>query len=436
MAPTSSYLNERQYVTRKPLFCAEPHASILKRTTDLEAKYWACAIPKSLPPSPDRQGAGWDPNREYQELMDYTYPLSPGQLKKDSLLQTDMTLQDSGIEMDHFFSSSSLYSRERGTPQPTSPTYPAGWSLDSLDGSMDKDEKNHCRDGGHHHRQPASTSSTCAAFFCSSRLITPYRCGCSIVDPEFQPLPDQLEELQQLSRQVREVTASWGSLDQGPTSILSSITLPKKHEQVSQDHGGREKTAASGDSEAMRSGPPAWMDSIGGGVSQSCLREVEALVEQLCGLGLQGRQTRSQKDLEQCYSLMQHVQVFGSHLEHLIQWLYTVSEKMELLALPTKDIDSVKMLLAEYQSFQRDVSSHQPLTSSVLQSGQLLLSCIGATSPVLADTLLLINRQSWMLETHMEHLFSSILSAMDSLTTVSQTNEDHQSEPEEANHHS
>lgn len=42
-------------------------------------------------------------------------------------------------------------------------------------------------------------------------------------------------------------------------------------------------------------------------------------------------------------------QVFCSHLEQLIQWLYTVSEKMELLAAPTVDIDSVRSSLAEYQ---------------------------------------------------------------------------------------
>lgn len=42
-------------------------------------------------------------------------------------------------------------------------------------------------------------------------------------------------------------------------------------------------------------------------------------------------------------------QVFCSHLELLIQQLYAVSEKMELLAAPTVDIDSVKSSLAKYQ---------------------------------------------------------------------------------------
>ncbi|XP_045926769.1 centrosomal protein of 68 kDa-like [Micropterus dolomieu] len=92
---------------------------------------------------------------------------------------------------------------------------------------------------------------------------------------------------------------------------------------------------------------------------------------------------------------------------------------MERLAAPTVDIDSVKSSLADYQSFQREVSGHQPLTSCVLHTGQLLLSCINTTSPLLRDALLLIERQSGALETHAEHLFSSILSAMDSLTQPS-----------------
>lgn len=105
------------------------------------------------------------------------------------------------------------------------------------------------------------------------------------------------------------------------------------------------------------------------------------------------------------------------------------------------------------QTFQVEVNSHQPLISSVLHSGQLLLSCINTTSPrqsvtcnsgkksnkdqniclvifplslfsvswfpVLRDTLLMIERQSEALQTYTEHLFSSILFAMDSLTQPS-----------------
>lgn len=41
--------------------------------------------------------------------------------------------------------------------------------------------------------------------------------------------------------------------------------------------------------------------------------------------------------------------MFCSHLEQLIQQLYAVSEKMELLATPTANIDDMKSSLAECQ---------------------------------------------------------------------------------------
>ncbi|XP_042289532.1 centrosomal protein of 68 kDa isoform X1 [Thunnus maccoyii] len=454
-----------------------------------QANYWACAIPKALPPSPDRHSVGWDPNREYQALLDYTYPLRPGhlvsewdrsELRRDSLLQPDPNLQDSGIELDHLCSSTNLSGldfslsgtgqiREGGTLSvgqrspdlqgfskssdgspsgaPLPLTHPASLSLESMDCCRDRGEMNSYRSGGHHHEHHTPSSSTSTAFIRSTSVLPRSRRVGVEVDEEFRPLPEQLEELQLLSRQVREVTAqlrrpitaSWESLDPGTTSILSSITLPEKQEAEEEeegvkeqegkqdtDEGHREESSAAetaaddGDSEAVRRSPGAWMESVGGGLTRASLREVEALAEQLCGLTLPDTQRSSQEDQEQSDSLMRHIQIFCSHLGQLIQWLYTVSEKMDLMAPPTVDIDSVKSSLADYQSFQKEVSNHQPLTSCVLHSGQLLLSCINTTSPVLRDTLLLIERQSRALESHTEHFFSSILSAMDSLTQPSQ----------------
>ncbi|XP_068582954.1 centrosomal protein of 68 kDa isoform X2 [Cebidichthys violaceus] len=425
-----------------------------------QANYWACAIPKVLPPSPDRHSAGWDPNREYQALLDYTYPLRPGQvvfegdsskLRGDSLLQTDSNLQDSGIELDQLCSSTSLSGLDfslsachespdpQGLNKSSDGPDPMGLSLDSLD----------CSKNGGGISRFDGRSSTSTAFPRSASIHPLSRCVCREVDEEFWPLPDQIEELQLLSRRVREVTAqlsrpvttSRESLEQGTTSILSSITLPEKREaedreeaatveeltggnqdtDEGKDETGREdrraaQTADHRDSETVRRTSEAWVEPVGGGLSPSSLREVEVLAEQLCGLTLPGGRTSSRDGWEQSDSLMQHIQVFCSHLEQLIQQLYTVSEKMELLAAPTVDIDSVKSSLAEYQSFQREVSSHQPLTSCVLHTGRLLLSCINNTSPLLRDTLLLIERRCGALETHTEHFFSSILSAMDSLT--------------------
>lgn len=439
-----------------------------------QANYWACAIPKTLPPSPDRQSSDWNPNREYQALLDYTYPLRPGQVaceEGSSKIRghSEPNLQDSGIELDHRCSSTSLsgldlslsaghrspdlqrFNRSSdGEPSSTllSLTDPVGLSLDSLDCSKSRGEPSHCRFDGHHCRQHAP-SSTFTAFTRSTSFLPKSRCVGGEVDEEFRPLPEQLEELQLLSRQVREVTAqlsrpvtaSWDSLEPGTTSILSSVTLPEKQEAEDEEDEAKVKELESGnqdtdegkdetDREERRAAQTAdhrdcelvsrssgvWEEPVGGGLSPSSLREVEVLVQQLCGISLPS----SQEDQDQSDSLMQHIQVFCSHLEQLIQQLYTVSEKMELLAAPTVDINSVRSSLAEYQSFQREVSSHQPLTSCVLHTGQLLLSCIGTMSPLLRDTLLLIERQSGALESHTQHFFSSILSAMDNLTQPSQ----------------
>lgn len=48
------------------------------------------------------------------------------------------------------------------------------------------------------------------------------------------------------------------------------------------------------------------------------------------------------------YDLFTH-QTFCSNLEELIQWLYTVVERMEVLEPPTVDIKSVKSSLANYK---------------------------------------------------------------------------------------
>ncbi|XP_034021261.1 LOW QUALITY PROTEIN: centrosomal protein of 68 kDa [Thalassophryne amazonica] len=81
MAPTSRVLTDRHYIMREPVFSME-HMSILKtaqpQNQHAKASYWACAVPSGLLPSPDRNSAGWAPNKEYQALLDYTYPLRPG----------------------------------------------------------------------------------------------------------------------------------------------------------------------------------------------------------------------------------------------------------------------------------------------------------------------------------------------------------------------
>ncbi|PKU27013.1 hypothetical protein llap_22683 [Limosa lapponica baueri] len=81
-----------------------------------QADYWACAIPDSLPPSPDRRSPHWNPNKEYEDLLDYAYPLKP-RYKLGKV--PEPFLHDSGIGLDSFSvspegtsRSTSIYSRE------------------------------------------------------------------------------------------------------------------------------------------------------------------------------------------------------------------------------------------------------------------------------------------------------------------------------------
>ncbi|XP_074063416.1 centrosomal protein of 68 kDa isoform X2 [Macrotis lagotis] len=76
-----------------------------RRQSSFQADYWACVLPDSLPPSPDRRSPLWNPNKEYEDLLDYTYPLKPKtQLPKhiDSHVLTDTLVHDSGVDLDSF----------------------------------------------------------------------------------------------------------------------------------------------------------------------------------------------------------------------------------------------------------------------------------------------------------------------------------------------
>uniref|UniRef100_A0A8C6WN93 Uncharacterized protein n=1 Tax=Neogobius melanostomus TaxID=47308 RepID=A0A8C6WN93_9GOBI len=276
-----------------------------------QAEYWACAIPNDPPPTP----SGGNPHQDYEALLDYTYPL------RSVPRAGDLTLQDSGIEMDLFSSGLSELNRSLGGMERPKDLVLADRVL-----TVDRPEW-------------SKQKNTMVSAISAALITLPWDRGIQDdEDEEFRPLPGQIEQLQQLSQQVLSHKDHFKTFD---------------------------------------------------------------LDQKVHAVGL--------------YSSL-ILQVFSGHLEQLVHWLYAASQKIEQLAPPTVDIHSVKSSLAQYQSFQRDVNSHIPLTSSVLQTGRLLLRCIQSTSPVLRDTLLLIESQSRLLERHTEHFFSSILSAMDSLT--------------------
>ncbi|XP_010121308.1 PREDICTED: centrosomal protein of 68 kDa [Chlamydotis macqueenii] len=102
---------------RKPFspLLDERTAQRIREMSAYQADYWACAIPDSLPPSPDRHSPHWNPNKEYEDLLDYAYPLKP-RYKLGKM--PDPFLHDSGIGLDSFsvspegtLRSTSIYSR-------------------------------------------------------------------------------------------------------------------------------------------------------------------------------------------------------------------------------------------------------------------------------------------------------------------------------------
>lgn len=451
-------------------FYSKNHQHGLKHMSPYQANYWACAIPNSMPPSPNRKSPSWDPEKEYQALLDYTYPLRPnitgtyGSPDGDLLLQNDPLLQDSGIELDRFCSSSTLScldlshtgnrqgSYSPGTGQ-KSTEFPAlnqlrskssdGIMSSSLYSSLDQAglsiESLDCdgKPGVHYRKFGIFSPFRSVPTFISSTHVLPRPNSQDDLDEEFLRLPEHLQELQVLSQQLRDISdqmsqpviTSWESLESEITSLRSPTVQVGKHEPLVEERGDEDIEAERGsvseipltpeDHLEKAKEPAARIQMISRDVNRRNLREVEAIMDQLSGLSMSELQRTIQTDQDEYEtqeSLMQHIQVFCSNLEKLIQWLHKVVEKVDFLSPPMVELESVKASLADYKSFQEEVQAHKPLTADVLQTGEMLLHCMNSASPFLKDTLVLIEKQSHTLETHSEYLFSSILSAMDCLT--------------------
>lgn len=232
--PPNLERSERARAIEKKFRFPGGHSKVPQSASPYQANYWACAIPKTLPPSPDRRSADWDPNRDYQALLDYAYPLKPGEvdstwdnsdLRGDS--QTDPCLQDSGIGLDRLCCSTSLLEQDfnvsdTGQSQNGSILSVGHMSPDlqatteSSDGllsnmqlsqrdcaslSLDNNKigigrKYYQRDCYNHRRHMLPPHATPHSFIPSSGHVW------GDVDDEFRALPVQLEELKQLSRKV------------------------------------------------------------------------------------------------------------------------------------------------------------------------------------------------------------------------------------------
>ncbi|XP_077470314.1 centrosomal protein of 68 kDa isoform X2 [Stigmatopora argus] len=405
--------------------CSLARQSRRRNMSYYEANYWECVIPKTLRKSTNGQNAALDPNREYQDLLDYTYPLRAEHIDNewdsigDSCQQQGLNTQDSGIELDSLCTiipngldsnlGNRIESKALNDVDPKSnstdriasllffKTKSNDLLLDYVD-FIDNDVVSCPHDIQSHHQSEQLSS---VSLISRTSLIS--QSQYVDIDKEFWALPDHLEEGQLLTRQVTEVTTRLNCPVTAFCERMSSILPTISHnEKVIDADANQEGQKYNGNTTTNKK------SAVKSGLIDGSLKEVEILMEQLDGLHLSNNQKLNLEDYHQNYSLTQHTHMFCSGLKQYISWLYTFSEKMNILARPTAENDNIRSSLAEYEKFQQEVRSQQYLTSHVLDTGDLLLKCINSTSPLLARTLQLIERQSKAMEKLTDHFFTSI----------------------------
>lgn len=320
----------------KSYYSSEP-----KQMSHYQTTYWACAIPRNVPPTPDRKSPSWDPDKEYQTLLDYTYPLRPNMsnTSNEHRLQTDQLFQDSGIEVDSFVSSSNLSfldqpasAMRQGRSGPTSSQTFGFQSLNmrkqahsadimvsrSLNSSLDQVglslESLDCevKDSFHYKKFGIFSKSKSAPTFIRSTSILPHSGSLGELDEEFLQLPEQLQEIQDLSQKLKDITAQ---ISQPVTISLESSQ--KESDSVRSSSGQLKKQAAEVSVRGISSAQPCTeqmkgVDSkvqvISHQVTRDSLRHVEAIVDQLSGTSVYDfkRRTETNEGVDESQESLLH----------------------------------------------------------------------------------------------------------------------------------
>uniref|UniRef100_A0A8C5SRY4 Centrosomal protein of 68 kDa n=2 Tax=Laticauda laticaudata TaxID=8630 RepID=A0A8C5SRY4_LATLA len=427
----------------------------MRRMSTFQADYWACAIPDSLPPSPDRQSPLWNPNKEYEDLLDYTYPLRPKYKLPKNL--KDSTVHDSGIDLDSLsispestLKSMSMWDQEHQTwESPTSQRLSSPF-LKKLECSVPVSHyrkspigKMSLADGGvgisegmspslspgypepsnstfiiekeYHKKRHGCLLGRKAASgnFLRSTSVLPLQKECAS-DDEYLSLPPRLKELETLAQQLTDLTLT-----------IKKPELGQIQEDCISMNGEQLLSEIQGDSDGNESQWELYSDSF-----HTCnfqeLDEIDILRDQASKeQESEPRETASSdfpemrcleflsiKEKKDHYSLAQCIKVFCCQLEELIRWLHKVAEGIDQWIPPKPDVESVKASFQNYLEFKKDIAEHQALTESMLHDGENLLRCMSTNSPVLQKTLGLIAKHSDMLKSHAERLYESILAAI------------------------
>ncbi|XP_056200040.1 centrosomal protein of 68 kDa isoform X5 [Falco biarmicus] len=354
----------------------------IREVSPYQADYWACAIPDSLPPSPDRRSPHWNPNKEYEDLLDYAYPLKPRGFAEDVMAES------AGPGSSARPAADGRSWRAAGSPFPN------------------------------YKGQAKSTSR-----FLPTTGVLPLRKEWE-GDEEFLSLPPRLRELERLAQFLSNLSLSIRTPGHDRRNLprhsdgrqpLSPKLAPFREAGGKDERGNIEGYA--GLWHPCSSQKPSWENT------ESCgwihrgplpgLHLSTGLRDALDGPYLDEPRVKGHpKKSQQSESLAQCVKMFCCQLEELIHWLYNVADITDSWVPPSPDAESVKASLHRYLEFRKDVADHQSLTESVLERGEALLSCMASNSPALKDTLGLIAKQSEELETHAERLYESVLAAV------------------------
>ncbi|XP_070789175.1 centrosomal protein of 68 kDa [Pituophis catenifer annectens] len=433
-------------------------AGQMRRISTFQADYWACAIPDSLPPSPDRQSPLWNPNKEYEDLLDYTYPLRPKYKLPKNL--KDSTVHDSGIDLDSLsispestLKSMSMWDQEHQTRE--SPTAqrlsspflkkpecsvlvshyrisPIGkMSLGDggigISGGMSPSLSPGCPEPSnstfvieeecHKKRHGCLLRGKAASGnFLRSTSVLPLQKECAS-DDEYLSLPPRLKELETLAQQLTDLTLTIKKPELGQVQDDFPCISVNGEEQLLPE--------VQGDSDGNESQWELYSDSFHTCNFQESdemdmlrdwtSKEQESEPRETAStdfLEMRCPEFLSTKEKMDHNSLAQYIKVFCCQLEELIRWLHKVAEVIDQWIPPKPDVESVKASFQNYLEFKKDLAEHQALTESVLHDGENLLKCISTNSPVLQKTLGLIAKHSDMLKSHGERLYESILAAI------------------------
>ncbi|NXD20759.1 CEP68 protein, partial [Spelaeornis formosus] len=460
-----------------PLLDYRSSVGRVREISSYRADYWACAIPDSLPPSPDRSSPHWNPNQEYEDLLDYAYPLKP-RYKLGRV--PEPFFHDSGIGLDSFSTSpegmsrsTGIYgragqargSRENGLWEfvasaerlSTPKSGKRGCSgadyepLPLAKASFARSASSHPSRGFAKHVRVESSGpsslwrpaadgrswdtggSPCPNYTGQVKSTSRFLPITGVLplrkewedDEEFLSLPPRLQELERLAEFLSNLSLTMRTpgheqhnLPHHSTSKqpLSSRPAPFGEARGMDDRGNVEDSA--GRWQHHSSQKPSWENTESYGWIQRDpprgLHLAAGLRDALDGMCLnEPRVQRHPKKSQQSESLIQCVQMFCCQLEELIRWLYTVVDVTSSWVPPSPDAESVSASLRRYLEFRKDVADHRGLTESVLERGEVLLDCMTSNSPALKDTLGLIAKQAEELESHTEHLYKSILAAVD-----------------------